>query len=167
MGSTSPSPGAQVCLRLGQRARRHGPGASSRWCHPGLGLGGHLPGLGHPCPLPRPTPSGSARALSWPVMSKARSWIPRLLFQPESLCHLKNSLSSGSHAWTEDEGASWAQHESDVAGHRQAWEGRAGPGYRPIERETLPARLSVRPPGLADPAGGSRRLGSHATAFLS
>ena len=32
-----------------------------------------------------------------------------------------------------------------------------------MERETLPACLSVRPPGLADPAGGSGHSGSHAT----
>lgn len=170
VGSTSPPPGAQACLRLGQRTRRHGPGASSRWCHPGLGLGGHLPGLGHPCP---PTP-GHLRAvppapfpgLSLSQLNKARSWNPRLSSQAELLCRLKNSLSSGSHAWTQDECASPVQHDDDVAGCRQAWEGRAGPGCGQMERETLPVRLSVRP-GRADPAVGQDAQGLTSLACLS
>ena len=97
------------------------PGTRRSPARPGPSLPptpGHLQ-VAPPAPFPD---------LSLSQMNKARSWNLRLFFQAELLCHLKNSLSSGSHAWTEDECASPVQHEDDLVGCRQAWEGRAGPG---------------------------------------
>lgn len=66
-----------------------------------------------------------------------------------------------------DEGCQPAQHENDVAGCRQAWEGRVGwaagrwrdPAH-PVSRSDLPAS--------ADPAGsGAQGLTSFSLMFLS
>lgn len=88
--STAPQPRASSWMVPPRPETRSSPA----WPGPSLPLTpGHL--------------RAAAAPLSWPVIvTDKQGEEPSLtfLFQPKSLCHLKDSLSSGSHAWTEGRG---------------------------------------------------------------